>query len=90
MVLLDSERVSPLRFTIVATDISTDILNKAARAVYEDEKIGTIPVDFRRKYLLRSKDKPNDWCASPRKCETKSASAASTSWTISSSGSGWT
>ncbi len=58
MVLLDhSERVAPLRFTIVATDISTDILNKAARAVYEDEKIGTIPVDFRRKYLLRSKDR---------------------------------
>lgn len=58
MVLMDhNERVSPLRFTIVATDISTDILNKAARAVYEEEKIGTIPVDFRRKYLLRSKDK---------------------------------
>jgi chemotaxis protein methyltransferase CheR len=58
MVLLDhSERVAPLRFTIVATDISTDILHKAARAVYEDEKIGTIPVDFRRKYLLRSKDR---------------------------------
>ena len=51
------ERVSPLRFTIVATDISTDILKKAARAVYEDEKIGTIPVEFRRKYLLRSKDR---------------------------------
>ncbi len=58
MVLLDhAERVAPLRFAIVATDISTDILNKAARAVYEDEKIGTIPVDFRRKYLLRSKDR---------------------------------
>ena len=58
MVLLDySERVSPLRFTIVATDISTDILHKAARAVYDEEKIGTIPADFRRKYLLRSKDK---------------------------------
>ena len=58
MTLMDyHERVSPLKFTIVATDISTDILNKAARAVYEDEKIGTIPVEFRRKYLLRSKDK---------------------------------
>jgi chemotaxis protein methyltransferase CheR len=58
MTLMDyHERVSPLRFTIVATDISTDILKKAARAVYEDEKIGTIPVEFRRKYLLRSKDR---------------------------------
>jgi chemotaxis protein methyltransferase CheR len=58
MTLMDyHERVNPLRFTIVATDISTDILRKAARAVYEDEKIGTIPVEFRRKYLLRSKDR---------------------------------
>ncbi len=58
MTLMDyHERVSPLKFSIVATDISTDILSKAARAVYEDEKIGTIPVEFRRKYLLRSKDK---------------------------------
>ncbi|UTF51563.1 protein-glutamate O-methyltransferase [Desulfomicrobium sp. ZS1] len=58
MTLMDyHQRVSPLRFTIVATDISTDILKKAARAVYEDEKIGTIPVEFRRKFLLRSKDK---------------------------------
>lgn len=58
MVLMDHhERVSPLKFTIVATDISTDILHKAARAVYEEEKIATIPVEFRRKYLLRSKDR---------------------------------
>ncbi|MGE4441710.1 MAG: protein-glutamate O-methyltransferase CheR [Desulfomicrobium sp.] len=58
MTLMDyHERVSPLRFTIVATDISTDILKKAARAVYEEEKIGTIPVEFRRRYLLRSKDR---------------------------------
>ncbi|NCD24247.1 MAG: chemotaxis protein CheR [Deltaproteobacteria bacterium] len=58
MVLLDyGERVGPLRFSILATDISTDILHKAARAVYEEEKIGTIPLDFRLKYLLRSKDR---------------------------------
>lgn len=58
MVLMDyHERTSPLRFTIVATDISTDILRKAARAVYEEERIGTIPPEFRRRYLLRSKDK---------------------------------
>lgn len=58
MVLMDyNERVRPLQFTILATDISTDILQKAARAVYEDEKAATIPVDLRRKYLLRSRDK---------------------------------
>jgi chemotaxis protein methyltransferase CheR len=58
MTLMDyHERVSPLRFSILATDISTDILRKAARAVYEEERVTTIPVEFRRKYLLRSKDK---------------------------------
>jgi len=58
MTLMDyNDRVSPLAFSIVATDISTDILRKAARAVYEEEKISTVPVEFRRKYLLRSKNK---------------------------------
>lgn len=58
MVLMDyHERVSPLDFTILATDISTRTLKAAARAIYEDEKIGVIPLEFRRKYLLRSKDK---------------------------------
>ena len=58
MTLMDyHERVSPLNFGIVATDISTEILNKAARAVYEEEKIGAIPVELRRKYLMRSKDR---------------------------------
>ncbi len=57
MVLMDyHERISPLKFSIVATDISTDILQKAARAVYEEEKTATIPPDFRRKFLLRSKN----------------------------------
>lgn len=60
MTLMDyHQRIHPLRFSIVATDISTDILKKAARAVYEDEKIANIPLEFRRKYLLRSKNKHN-------------------------------
>lgn len=58
MVLMDyHERVSPLDFSILATDISSDILRKAARGVYEEEKIASVPVEFRRKYLLRSKDR---------------------------------
>ena len=58
MTLMDySERISPLNFSIVATDISTDILKKAARAIYEEERIATIPAEYRRKFLLRSKNK---------------------------------
>lgn len=49
---------------------------KAARAVYEDEKIGTIPVEFRRKYLLRSRTEAGGWCASFRSCAKRSASGA--------------
>jgi chemotaxis protein methyltransferase CheR len=58
MTLMDyHERVAPLNFSIVATDISTDILKKASRAIYEEERIATIPAEFRRKYLLRSKNR---------------------------------
>ena len=58
MTLMDySERISPLNFSIVATDISTDILKKASRAIYEEERIATIPAEYRRKFLLRSKNK---------------------------------
>jgi chemotaxis protein methyltransferase CheR len=60
MTLMDyHQQVRPLRFSIVGTDISTDVLRIATRAVYEDDKITTIPLEFRRKYLLRSKDKRN-------------------------------
>jgi chemotaxis protein methyltransferase CheR len=45
-------------FSILATDISTRALQHAARGVYEQDKIGSIPQQFRKKYLLRSKD-PN-------------------------------
>lgn len=58
MVLMDyHQRVSSLEFSIVATDISSDILHKAARAVYEEEKVAPIPVEYRRQFLLRSKDR---------------------------------
>jgi len=44
-------------FSILGTDISTDALEKAARGVYEREKADMIPADFRKKYLLKSRDK---------------------------------
>lgn len=45
-------------FSILATDISTEILQKAKRAVYSIEKADEIPMDMKKKYLLKSKDKP--------------------------------
>jgi chemotaxis protein methyltransferase CheR len=44
-------------FSILATDISNDILQKAMRAVYPMEKAEEIPMDMKRKYVLKSKDR---------------------------------
>lgn len=53
-----SERVSGLDFSILATDISTQVIEKGRRGIYDGSKVGeTIPEDLKRKYLLRSKDR---------------------------------
>jgi chemotaxis protein methyltransferase CheR len=44
------------RYSILATDISTRVLEKARAAVYTTEVIAPVPLELRRKYLLRSKD----------------------------------
>lgn len=44
-------------FMILATDISTVVLKKAEAAIYDEERIAPVPHEFRRKYLLRSKDR---------------------------------
>lgn len=44
-------------FNILATDISTQVLRMAIRAVYPETKIGPIPTEYRKRYLLRSKDR---------------------------------
>ena len=44
-------------FSILATDISTRVLEQAQRAVYPEGVIDPVPLDLRRKYLMRSKDK---------------------------------
>ena len=45
------------RFSILATDICTDVLESARLGVYEEEKIVPIPYEMKKRYLLRSKDK---------------------------------
>jgi chemotaxis protein methyltransferase CheR len=49
----------PIRddFLILATDISTRVLEKARLAIYDMNAVSQIPSDFQRKYLLRSKDR---------------------------------
>lgn len=46
-------------YSIVATDISTQMLQHGANAVYKEEKIAIIPIEQKKNYFLRSKDKSN-------------------------------
>jgi chemotaxis protein methyltransferase CheR len=45
------------QFSILGTDISSAVLEKAKSAVYEHESVTPIPMALRRKYLLKGKDK---------------------------------
>jgi chemotaxis protein methyltransferase CheR len=57
MVLHDlATRSFAFDFSVLATDISSQVLEKAELAVYEAEKIEPIPMEMRKKYLLKSKD----------------------------------
>jgi chemotaxis protein methyltransferase CheR len=45
------------RYSILATDICTDVLKDAHRGIYDEEKIAPIPHELKKRYLLRSKDR---------------------------------
>jgi chemotaxis protein methyltransferase CheR len=48
-----------LDFEIFGTDISTRILQKAAMAIYPEERINCIPLELKKKYFLKSKNREN-------------------------------
>jgi chemotaxis protein methyltransferase CheR len=52
------ERVPGLSFQylILATDLSSRVLESAQRAVYHENKIDPVPENAKKKYILRSKD----------------------------------
>ncbi len=55
--LMDQRYDPPFSFQVIATDISRRVLEKAQKAVYEEEKAMAIPAEYRKKYLLRSKNR---------------------------------
>ena len=60
MVLHDfSEQVHGFTFFILATDISTRVLDKAKLGIYDEDLVEPVPAAFRKKYLLRSKEHDN-------------------------------
>lgn len=44
-------------YSILGTDISSKILQDAATAIYKEERIANIPLELKKKYFLRSKDR---------------------------------
>lgn len=57
MVLSEYAQAIPdLRFHIIASDISTRVLEKAKCGIYEHDSIDPVPMALRKKYLLRGKD----------------------------------
>ena len=57
MVLSEYADVHPgFRFRVLASDISTSVLEKAEAGIYSSECIAPIPLTLKRKYLLRSRD----------------------------------
>jgi chemotaxis protein methyltransferase CheR len=60
MVLQEYALTDPsFSFEILASDISTTVLDKAARAIYAADRAIDIPENLKKKYLLRSKDLSN-------------------------------
>jgi chemotaxis protein methyltransferase CheR len=60
MVLQDFERTHPrFNYSILASDISTRVLQKAKEAIYPLAHAEDIPPAFRQQYLLKSKDATN-------------------------------
>lgn len=60
VVLNEYERFNPLfRYEILGSDISTQMLEKAAKGVYQANKLITIPMELKKRYFLKSKD-PNN------------------------------
>ena len=58
MVLEDfSEKSGGFQYRIIATDICTRVLSIAKAAIYEEKEAAPIPLSFKKKYLLRSKDR---------------------------------
>ena len=58
MVLSDFREHRPrLQFSILATDLSTEVLAAACRGIYQESMAAAVPPEFRPRYLLRSRDR---------------------------------
>ena len=49
-------------FSILATDISTQVLSKAEQAIYCEDTVKTVPMELKRKYMMRGKGSKVGFC----------------------------
>lgn len=58
MTISEFRKDSPeLDYSVFGTDISSNILQKAVDAIYKEEKTTMMPLELKKRYLLRSKDR---------------------------------
>ncbi len=57
IVLAEAGAGSSFQASVLATDISSKVLEHAVRAVYDSERIAPVPPALKEKYFLRSKDR---------------------------------
>lgn len=57
MVLSENSIKKEFDYYIFASDISSDILQRAIDAVYKEDKVAELPLELKKKYLLKSKDR---------------------------------
>ncbi|HLK19925.1 MAG TPA: protein-glutamate O-methyltransferase [Bryobacteraceae bacterium] len=55
-----AENQTGFGFRVLATDISTSVLNKAALGIFKSELLAPVPQDLRKKYFMRSRDPESD------------------------------
>lgn len=61
MVLSEYARATPgFRFRVLATDISTEVLEKARLGIFKRELVNPVPAAFERAYFMRSRDRESD------------------------------
>ena len=59
IIINEFNKKNPLQkksFSILGTDISTDILKKGIAGVYKMDRVANIPLSLKKKYFLKSKD----------------------------------
>jgi chemotaxis protein methyltransferase CheR len=49
-------RNGQFQYSILGTDVCTDVLEKGRNAIYSSDRVETIPLELRKKYFLKSKD----------------------------------